>query len=125
MGQTSNRSRRVSEQVRRELALLIQHELKDPRLGMITVASVEVSRDFAHAKVFVTVLGDDAEQTALSITGLRHAAGFLRRELGRCLQLRVLPELHFTYDDSVANGAHISALIDRAIAADAKNTEAK
>lgn len=99
---------------------MIQQELKDPRLGMITVSGVEVSRDFGHAKVFVTVYTDDAEQIALSLQGLRSASGFLRRELGRCLQLRTMPELHFAHDASIRQGAHMSALIDQALAADHK-----
>ncbi|MEW6648436.1 MAG: 30S ribosome-binding factor RbfA [Pseudomonadota bacterium] len=114
----STRSRRVGEQMQRELALLIQRELKDPRLGMITVSGVEVTRDFAHAKVFVTVLSDDPAQVAQSLEGLRHAAGFLRRELGRRMQLRTIPELHFAHDTSVERGTRLSALIDQAVAAD-------
>jgi len=119
----STRNRRVGEQMQRELALLIQQELKDPRLGMITVSGVEVTRDFAHAKVFVTVLSDDAAQVDLSLEGLRHAAGFLRRELGRRMQLRTIPELHFTHDTSVERGARLSALIDQAVAADGKKAD--
>ncbi|WP_127476836.1 30S ribosome-binding factor RbfA [Sulfurivermis fontis] len=118
----STRSRRVGEQMQRELALLIQQELKDPRLGMITVSGVEVTRDFAHAKVFVTVLGDDAGQVEKSLEGLRHAAGFLRRELGRRMQLRTIPELHFVHDTSVERGTRLSALIDQAVASDGKKT---
>ncbi|PKM46190.1 MAG: ribosome-binding factor A [Gammaproteobacteria bacterium HGW-Gammaproteobacteria-1] len=118
MAREFSRSRRVGEQMQRELALLIQRELKDPRLGMITVSGVEVTRDFAHAKVFITVLSDDAGQVAQSLEGLRHAAGFLRRELGRRMQLRTIPELHFTHDTSVERGSRLSALIDQAVAAD-------
>lgn len=117
------RSRRVGEQMQRELALLIQQELKDPRLGMITVSGVEVTRDFAHAKVFVTVLSDDTAQVEKSLEGLRHAAGFLRRELGRRMQLRAIPELHFVHDASVERGTRLSALIDQAVAADGKKTD--
>lgn len=119
----STRSRRVGEQMQRELALLIQQELKDPRLGMITVSGVEVTRDFAHAKVFVTVLSDDTAQVEKSLEGLRHAAGFLRRELGRRMQLRTIPELHFAHDTSVERGTRLSALIDQAVAADGKKTD--
>lgn len=104
--------------MQRELALLIQQEVKDPRLGMVTVAGVEVTRDMAHAKVFVTVLTDDAKQLAQSIEVLRHAAGFLRRELARRMLMRSVPELHFVHDESVERGTRLSALIDQAIAAD-------
>jgi len=113
-----SRGRRVGEQMQRELALLIQQEIKDPRLGMVTVAGVEVTRDMAHAKVFVTVLTDDAKQLAQSIEVLRHAAGFLRRELARRMLMRSVPELHFVHDESVERGTRLSALIDQAIAAD-------
>ncbi|GAB4297049.1 MAG: 30S ribosome-binding factor RbfA [Thiohalomonadaceae bacterium] len=119
----STRSRRVGEQMQRELALLIQRELKDPRLGMITVSGVEVTRDFAHAKVFVTVLSDDTAQVEKSLAGLRHAAGFLRRELGRRMQLRTIPELHFAHDTSVERGTRLSALIDQAVASDGKKAD--
>ncbi len=123
MAREFTRSRRVGEQMQRELALLIQQELKDPRLGMITVSGVEVTRDFAHAKVFVTVLSDEPEQVAQSLEGLRHAAGFLRRELGRRMLARTIPELHFVHDTSVEQGSRLSALIDRAVAADGHNKD--
>lgn len=118
MAREFSRGRRVGEQMQRELALLIQQEVKDPRLGMVTVAGVEVTRDMAHAKVFVTVLTDDAKQLAQSIEVLRHAAGFLRRELARRMLMRSVPELHFVHDESVERGTRLSALIDQAIAAD-------
>ena len=118
MAREFSRSRRVGEQMQRELALLIQQEIKDPRVGMVTVSGVEVSRDMAHAKVFITVMNADAEQVRLSLEALRHAAGFLRRELGRRMMLRSVPELHFAYDESIERGATLSALIDQAIAAD-------
>jgi ribosome-binding factor A len=118
MAREFSRSRRVGEQMQRELALLIQRELKDPRLGMVTVSGVEVTRDFAHAKVFVTVLSDDAAQVAQSIEALRHAAGFLRRELGRRMLARTIPELHFVHDTSVERGSRLSSLIDQAVASD-------
>jgi ribosome-binding factor A len=120
MSSTSDRGRRVGELMQRELAALIQQELKDPRLGMITVAAVKLSRDLVHARVFVTVLSDEREQIEQSISGLQRASSFLRRELGRRMQLRHLPELSFVHDTSVAHGAHMSALIEQAVAADNK-----
>ncbi|MGI9302502.1 MAG: 30S ribosome-binding factor RbfA [Gammaproteobacteria bacterium] len=105
------RAVRVGEQVHRKLALLMR-ELKDPRIGMVTVADVELSPDYAHAKVFVSTLGD-AQQIETSLAGLRSAAGFLRRELSRALNMRSTPELHFVYDDTQEKGARISALLDR------------
>ena len=118
MAREFGRSRRVGEQMQRELALLIQQEVKDPRLGMVTVSAVEVTRDLAHAKVFITVMNADAEQTKGSLAVLNRAAGFLRRELARRMLLRAVPELHFIYDESIERGASISSLIDQAIAAD-------
>ncbi len=106
--------------MQRELALLIQQEVKDPRLGMVTVSGVEVARDLSHAKVFVTVLTDDAAEAGQSVEVLRHAAGFLRRELGRRMMLRTVPELHFIHDTSVERGSRISAIIDQAVAADGR-----
>jgi ribosome-binding factor A len=111
------RTHRVGEQIQRELAALIQTELKDPRLGMISISAVSVSRDLGHAKVFVSVLGSE-EQTAESMAVLKHAAGYLRHRLGKSLHMRVIPELHFFLDRSLEEGARIGALINRAIAGD-------
>lgn len=120
MAREFSRGRRIGEQMQRELALLIQQEVKDPRLGMVTVSGVEVARDLSHAKVFVTVLTDDAAEAGQSVEVLRHAAGFLRRELGRRMMLRTVPELHFIHDTSVERGSRISAIIDQAVAADGR-----
>jgi len=109
------RQRRVAEQIQRELADIIRLELKDPRVGMITLTDVEVSPDFAHAKVFFTALGDtDARE--LAETGLRRASGFLRSMLGKTLKVHNTPELHFIFDTSVETGIRISKLIDDALA---------
>lgn len=122
MAKEFSRSRRVGEQLQRELAELVQRDLKDPRLGMVTISAVEVSRDLTVAKVFFTVLnlGHDANKT---LKGLQSAVGFLRRELARRMQLRVVPELRFQFDSSVENGAHLSALIDRAVSSDKASSE--
>ncbi|HUL93615.1 MAG TPA: 30S ribosome-binding factor RbfA [Burkholderiales bacterium] len=109
------RLRRVADQIQRELSGLLRAELKDPRVGMITLTGVEVSPDLAHAKVFFTMLGD-AEALARSQAGLRRAAGFLRSELGHRLKLRVTPELRFVHDASVERGVRLSKLIDDAVA---------
>lgn len=107
------RSDRVAEQVRRDLAELIHKELKDPRVGMISLTSVELTPDYAHAKVYFTTLQpehlDEVEQ------GLKRASGFLRRELGRRIHIHTLPELHFVYDASVARGADLTDLINKAV----------
>jgi ribosome-binding factor A len=111
----SQRLRRVADQIQRELSGLLRAELKDPRVGMITLTGVEVSPDLAHAKVFFTTLGD-AEALARTEEGLRRAAGFLRSELGHRLKLRVTPEVRFVHDPSVEHGARLSKLIDDAVA---------
>ncbi len=106
------RSDRVAEQVRRDLADLIRTELKDPRVGMISLTAVELTPDYAHAKVFYATLND--EHLDEIERGLKRAAGFLRRELGRRIHLHTLPELHFVYDNSIQHGASMSALIEQA-----------
>ncbi len=114
MAREYSRTVRVAEQLRRELALLIQQEVKDPRLGMVTVSDVEVSSDLAHAKVYVTALaGEDKIDETVAV--LNHAASFLRRELGHRLVLRTIPRLQFYYDRSISQGAELSALIEKAV----------
>jgi ribosome-binding factor A len=108
------RLRRVADQIQRELSELLRAELKDPRVGMITLTGVEVSPDLAHARVFFTTLGD-AETLARCEAGLRRASGFLRAELGQRLKLRVTPELRFVHDASVERGVRLSKLIDDAV----------
>jgi len=108
------RTRRVGEQVQRELAGLVREEIKDPRLGMVSISGVEVSSDLANAKVFISVLGDDDAITE-SIQVLNNAAGFLRRKLGARMRLRVVPRLRFLYDSSLAEGARMDALINAAV----------
>lgn len=112
-----SRSSRVAEQIRRELAELIQLEVKDPRIGLITLTGVEISPDYAHAKVFFTTLKGEAGVTEI-LAGLRAASGFLRRELGRRVRIHTLPELHFAYDRSVEQGDRLSRLIDEAVKSD-------
>lgn len=119
MAKEYSRTQRVADQMQRELALLIQREVRDPRLGMVTVTAVDVSRDLAHAKVFFTLLGKDSdEDVALNREILNEAAGFLRMQLGRVMKLRSIPQLHFFYDESIRRGVHLSSLIDRAVAED-------
>ena len=108
------RQSRVADQIQRELSGLLRAELKDPRVGMITLTGVEVSPDLAHARIFFTTLGD-AESLSRTEAGLRRAAGFLRTQLGKRLKLRVTPELHFRHDVSVERGVHLSQLIDAAV----------
>lgn len=114
---TIPRTRRVGEQIRRELAELIRDELRDPRLALISMTSVEVSRDLAYARIFVTLMGDPTERNE-RVAELNRAAPLLRRELGRRMRLRVIPKLEFRYDEIVEQGARLSALIDAAVASD-------
>ena len=109
------RTRRVGEQMQRELAAILHEELKDPRLGMISVSGVEVSRDLAHARVFISVLGGE-EDVSETIKVLNKAAGFLRHQLGQRMRLRAVPQLRFLYDESLAEGARMDALIAAALA---------
>src|SRR6185295_10235135 len=112
------RSRRIAEQVQRELADITRLELKDPRVGLITITEVEVTPDHGHAKVFFTLLGD-AARVEEATRGLQHAAGFLRSELARRFAMRGIPQLSFVHDASVERGARLSQLIDAAVAEDA------
>jgi ribosome-binding factor A len=110
----SQRLRRVADQIQRELSALLFNELKDPRVGFITLTGVEVSPDLAHAKVYYTSMGDE-QARAQTAEGLERASGFLRSLLGRRLQVHTTPELHFVFDESVERGAQLSQLIDRAV----------
>ena len=108
------RSARIADQIQRSLAELIRTELRDPRVGLITLTGVELSRDQSHAKVFFTVMGPQAA-SAEALEGLSRASGFLRSALARELTTRKVPELHFEYDESVERGVRLSRLIDDAV----------
>jgi ribosome-binding factor A len=110
-----SRTLRVADQIQRELADLIRNELKDPRIGMITLTGVDVSQDYAHARVFYTTLRGESDNFLIQ-NGLENAAGFLRSQLLHRLKLRVIPQLHFIYDKSVERGVRLSQLIDEAVA---------
>jgi ribosome-binding factor A len=114
------RSRRIAEQIQRELAEVIRTDLKDPRVGgFITITDVEVTQDQSHARVFFTTLGD-ASKVDETTAGLKRAAGFLRTQLAQRMQLRTVPTLDFKYDASVERGMKLSRLIDEAVASDPK-----
>ncbi len=110
------RSERVAGTLRRELAQLIQKEVKDPEVGFISLSDVEVSRDISHAKIFVTVF--EADKAAASIKALNKAAGYLRKRLGQEMRIRSVPELHFVHDASVETGLQMDSLIEAAVASD-------
>ncbi|BBP85540.1 MULTISPECIES: 30S ribosome-binding factor RbfA [Pseudomonas] len=123
MAKEYSRTQRIGDQMQRELALLIQREIKDPRLGLVTITGCDVARDLSHAKVFITVMGqdDNAEVIKQNTDILNDAAGFLRMQLGRAMKLRTVPQLHFNYDASIRRGVELSALIERAVAEDRKH----
>ncbi len=114
MAKEFSRSDRVAEQIQRELADLLQFEVKDPRIGMVTITEVEVSGDMAHAKIYYSA---HAASTELQ-KGLEKSAGFLRSQLGKRMLLRTVPQLHFIYDASIDRGMRLSRLIDEALAPD-------
>jgi ribosome-binding factor A len=119
MAREFGRPQRVGEQIQRELAMLMHRELKDPRVGMVTVSAVEVSRDLAYATVYVTFLGKDApEEIKAAIAALQNASGFLRSQLGKIIRMRLTPHLTFKYDESLVRGRELSSLIDEARARD-------
>jgi len=109
-----NRQKRLGELLKKEISDLMLREIKDPRIGFVSITSVEPTADLRHAKVFISVLGDETEKKA-SLAGLRSATGFIRRELAHRLRLRYVPELTVVYDNSLERGAHIIALIDSVV----------
>ena len=138
MTDISPRVQRVADQIQRELATLVQLEVKDPRVGMVSITGVDVSKDLAYAKIFITVLNtlsDDGEvnDSTLSAPGeldkleieenlkaLKKASGFLRTMLAKRLRIRSVPKLEFHYDGSIERGQQLSSLIDDSLAADRK-----
>ena len=107
---SSGRPRKLADLIQRELAELIAREMRDPRVGMLTITSVDVSPDLSHAKVFFTLL--DRKQVEGTLQGLKRSAGFLRSQLARRIKMYTTPELRFEYDESVERGDHLSRLID-------------
>lgn len=119
MAKEYSRTQRVADYLQRELAALIQHELRDPRIGMVSITGVTVSRDLGYAKVYFTVLGcDSSEDASESTEALNKAAGFLRSQLSRDSNMRSVPQLRFYFDTSVGQGRHLEELIQRAADAD-------
>lgn len=114
---------RVADQIQKDLSELIAFELKDPRVGMITLSEVQLTPDYAHAKIFFTTLKDDKEAIKNTLAGLHAAAGYLRNQLGKRLHIHTLPQLHFVHDTSTMRGMEMSALIDKANASRAADYE--
>jgi ribosome-binding factor A len=125
MAREFSRAHRVADQLKRELAQLVQQDVRDPRLGLVTVNEVKVSRDLAYADVYVTVMGKDEDGEAVkeSIRILTQAAGFLRGQIAQRIKLRIVPHLRFHYDASVVQGNYLSALIDKAVSQDQQRHE--
>ncbi|UJF19700.1 30S ribosome-binding factor RbfA [Vibrio sp. SS-MA-C1-2] len=115
MAREFSRTQRVSQQVQKELAVILQREIKDPRIGMVTISDVEVSRDLAYAKVFVTFLtiGDQTPEQGLE--ALNEAEGYIRSLLGKAMRLRIVPEVTFIYDQSLVEGMRMSNLVSQVI----------
>jgi ribosome-binding factor A len=111
------RARRVEEQLKRLLSDLVRREVKDPRVGLITITSAEVSKDLSHANVYFTPFAGSGDAAA-ALAALQHAAGYLRHQVRNQMRLRVAPELTFHIDDSVERGARLSALIHDAVESD-------
>ncbi len=118
MAREFSRTQRIADQMQKDLAQLIQFEVKDPRMGMVTISHVKVAKDLGYADVYITVfpLRDqtEAQSIADSLDVLKNAAGFLRHELTRHIQLRVMPQLRFHFDESVERGRHLHSLIEKA-----------
>jgi len=119
MAKEFSRTDRVAQEIQRELAVLLQREVKDPRVTMATVSAVKVSKDLLNANVFVTFMGQDTpQQIDQAILALNKMAGFLRSMLAQRIRMRVLPRLQFKFDESLVLGRRMSSLIDLAVASD-------
>ena len=115
-----SRTDRIGELVQRELSKLIQQEIKDPRIGIVTITEVRVTKDLAHAKVYTSMLAKSEDEILIAVEVLNKAASFLRGQLAKTVKLRKMPELHFTFDKSVTHGPQLSGLIDEALKKDKK-----
>ena len=112
------RTDRVGQQIQKEIATILMREIKDPRLSMTTVSAVEVTRDLAYAKIFVTFFNDNQDEIKASLDVLAEAEGYIRSLLGKRLRARIMPHLRFVYDSSMSEGVRMSALVDQAVASD-------
>ncbi|MGB1197470.1 MAG: 30S ribosome-binding factor RbfA [Thalassotalea sp.] len=116
------RTDRVGQEIQKEVAMIIQREVKDPRLGMVTVSAVEITRDLAYAKIFVTFFTLEGQNVDESIEILNEAAGFIRTILAKRIKARIMPELRFIYDQSMVEGVRMSTLVDKAVAEDERRS---
>lgn len=118
MAKEYSRTSRVAQQVQKELARIIQQEVKDPRIGMATISGVDITRDLAYAKVFVTFLTVGEQTNEESLEGLNAASGYIRRLLGKAMRLRIVPELRFCFDETLTEGLRISEMVSSAVKVD-------
>jgi len=120
-----SRTDRVAQQVQQEIAMILQRDFKDPRVGWVTVSAVEVSKDLAYVTVFVTLLGQEDQQDKIeeTIAILNKAGGFFRSEIGKRMRLRIVPEVKFEYDNSLVTGIEMSRKVDDAINKDKDRRE--
>jgi ribosome-binding factor A len=122
MSREFGRSRRVAEQMRRDLSEIIRREVKDPRLQFLTITDIDVSGDLSHAQVYFSLLDPEEDPQAAS-EALQRAAGFLRKQLGRGMHIRQVPVLHFAHDESLARGARMTALIDEVVSRETRGAD--
>jgi ribosome-binding factor A len=126
MAREFSRTHRIRDFLKKELANLIQQEMRDPRVGMISITDVEVSRDLSHAKVFFTALGKETDEEIKETAAvLNQAAGFLRSQLARINNARTTPRLRFYFDSSVGRGQYLSNLIDKAVSTDQRMADSE
>ena len=105
-----NRSERVAEEIRKDVATMLFGEIHDPRIGFVTITKVQVSKDLRHAKVYFSIIGSDEEKEK-TMEGLQSSSGYMRREIGKRLKLRYFPELTFKFDDSLEYASRIEKII--------------
>ena len=116
------RSEKVAEAIHEEISTLLINGVKDPRVGLVTITSVKLTDDLRHATVYFSVRGADAERKD-GEAGINSAKGYLRREVGKLLRMRFVPEIIFKYDDSVAYGNHIESILKQIHEADEENAQ--
>lgn len=123
MARDFSRAERVAQQIQKEVAQILQRDLKDPRIGMVTVSAVEVSRDLAYAKIYISALLQEDEKAEKAVKQLNESAPFVRSVLAKSMRMRVVPNIKFYLDTSVNEGIRMSKLVDEAIATDTKKAK--
>lgn len=125
MAKEFSRSRRVAQQLQQEIARILQRDVKDPRVGMVTVSSIDVSRDLAYAKVYVTFFNIDNDEARIKegIEALESASGYIRSLVGSAMKLRIVPELQFLYDNTLVEGMRMSNLVSEVRSNDKQKQE--